>query len=338
MMCLIIALLLTGVNNAKATVIMTLEDSNDDINILPNIKLVGVGGAGVNILAQIHHKTSSVEFIAMDSAKNSLQADFLTHTVKLGDDPKSLGCGANPEKGRQAALQSSHQILDCFQNTDMIILVAGLGGGVGSGSLPVIAKIARQVCSVVVCFTVMPFPFEGKKRTQYAQETYNHLQEEQVVIVMLSNKRVLQHFSPRTSLVQILSEVGLQLTALINNFIGIIMSPSLINIDFSDMRTIFSGGGRMYIGSSSGSNETEIKIEQALKNEILELFDFSQANRSILLIEAGSEFNLGALYDIGESLEGKSDNDVELIMGVNLSSGAVSEIRITIFMLAEFIV
>jgi len=318
---------------------MILEYCSDDIDILPSIKLVGVGGAGVNILTQIHDKASPVDFIAMDSAKNSFEAGIWTNTVMLGNDSKNLGCGANPEKGRQAALQSSQLILDCFQNSDMIILVAGLGGGVGSGALPVIAKVAKQVCSVVVCFTVMPFPFEGKKRTLFAQETYYRLQEEQVAIVMLSNKRILQHFSPRTPLVQIMAEVGLQLTSLIKNFIGIITSTSLINIDFSDMKTILSSGGHMFIGSSSELKDTgtEISIEQTLKNELLEAFDFSQTNRSILLIEAGDDFNLGTLCDIGETLERKSDKDIELIMGVNLISEMKDKISITIFMLGDFL-
>lgn len=317
---------------------MLIEDGNDQTDILPSIKLVGVGGAGINILTQIHNKTSSVDFIAMDSAKDNLAASIWANTVILGNDPKNLGCGANPEKGRHAALQSSQLISDSFQDSDMIILVAGLGGGVGSGALPVVAKLAKQVCSVVVCFTVMPFPFEGKKRTWFAQETYQCLQKEQVAIVMLSNKRVLQHFSPRTPLVQIMAEVGLQLTSLINSFIGTITSASLINIDFSDMKTILSPGGHMFIGRGISLNDTgsEINIDLALRNEILEIFDFSQANRSILLIEAGSGFDLGTLYDIGETLENKSDHDIELIMGINLISDMKDEIDMIIFMLGDF--
>jgi cell division protein FtsZ len=318
---------------------MILEDSSVENEILPNIKLVGVGGAGVNILTQIHHKTTSVDFIAMDSAGNSLEPGIWTHTVRLGNNPQSLGCGADPEKGRQAALQSSQLIADCFKNSDMIILVAGLGGGVGSGALPIIAKVAKQECSVVVCFTVMPFPFEGRKRTLFAHETYSRLKEEQVAIVMLSNKRVLQHFSPNTPLLKIMEEVGLQLTSLIDNFIGIITSTSLINIDFADMKTILSPGGCMFIGRSSELSNAglDISIDQALKNEILEIFDFTQANRSILLIEAGSSFNLGTLYDIGEALENKSDKDIELIMGINLEPAMKDEINMTIFMLGDFL-
>jgi cell division protein FtsZ len=319
---------------------MIFEEASDETDILPSIKLVGVGGAGINILTQIHHKTSFVDFIAMDSADNTLECGIWTALVRLGNDPKSLGCGANPEKGRLAALKSIPAISDSFQRADMIILVAGLGGGIGSGALPIIANIAKQICSVVVCFTVMPFPFEGKKRTLHALDAYQRLQEERVAIVMLSNKQFLQHFSPRTPLIQIMAEVGLQLTSMINNFIGIITSTSLINIDFADMKTILSAGGHMFIGSNSETSEigSDINLDKALKNEILEAFDFSKSNRSILLIEAGDSFDLGTLYDVGEALASKSDIDIELIMGVNLMPDMSNEIRVTLFMLGDFTV
>ncbi|UZE94423.1 FtsZ/tubulin family protein [Alkalimarinus alittae] len=317
---------------------MFYECTDNHTSILPDIRIVGVGGAGINILNQICTNTENLSFIAMDSSKGCIDATEWEQKVILGGSHQKLGGGGNPEKGRQFAMQSLHDIEHNLSGADMVLLVAGLGGGVGSGALPVIADVAKKVCSVVICFTVMPFPFEGKKRSNFARETCQALEHLGVAIAVLSNKQVLNNFPPETPFLEIMKEMGYQLSSLVSKFLNIIMTNGMINIDFSDMKTILSARGHLFIGNPENEKTTlsEDLIEQAMDNKVLDPFHLSQANRAILLIEAGAEFNLGCLHDIGGKVEAISQKDMNLIMGVNITSNIRDGVKVMLLMMSEF--
>lgn len=316
-----------------------LIDGNE---ILPNIKIIGVGGAGINIIQNIAKAESPFQYILMDSNKSCLSDSLIGDGVLLGEsiNKSGLGAGSNMELGRQFAVSSEEQIAEIISDADMVFIIAGLGGGVGSGSIPIIAQIAESLAIPSISFITEPFSFEGGLRKKNTKLALKELDSLSTAIVLLSNTQLVATTSASDRLVDAFLKSGKLLSNFVNKILLICTSTGLINIDFSDVKTIIAQSGRLFIGES-GINESDISIEgvikEASKNALImsNQFTLGQAIGVIAYLEIGPEFNLGQLDLIGEEVQKIAADEAEVMLGITIVSGWADKLRMTLVSMNE---
>lgn len=314
----------------------------DNNEILPKIKIIGVGGAGIHIIQQIAKGESPFEYLIMDSNKSCLHKDLLGKGVLLGAsiNESGLGAGANIELGRQFATSSEQDIIEAIKGADMVFIIAGLGGGIGSGCVPVIAQIAENLKIPSIAFMTEPFSFEGGLRKKNTQVALQELDNISTAIVLISNMQLIATTSASDRLVDAFSKSGKLLSNFVNKVLLICTSTGLINVDFSDIKTIISQSGRLFIGESS-INDGEISIEDTIKeashNSLImnNQFTLGQAVGVIAFLEVGPDFNLGQLDLIGDEMQKIAADDAEVMLGITIVPEWAVQLRMTIVSMNE---
>ena len=231
-----------------------LEDAVQD---QAKIKVIGVGGAGGNAVnTMIQNKVEGVEFYVANTDVQALERSLAPTVIQLGRDiTRGLGAGANPEKGREAALESVSEIAEALKGADMVFVTAGMGGGTGTGAAPIIAQVAREMGALTVGVVTKPFRFEGKRRLRFAEEGIDKLEKAVDTLITIPNDRLLQVTSANTSLLdsfRLADEVLQHATQGVSDLITV---PGIINVNFADVRTIMSGQGRALMGMGIGHDE-----------------------------------------------------------------------------------
>lgn len=299
---------------------------------LPIIKIAGIGGAGIHILHELNEYGLAAEYLAFDSSAACLASTAFASSIQIGRDlTNNLGCGARPEIGRQAALNNRKDILNSLQDIDLLILVAGLGGGLGSGAITIIAEVARELGIPTLCFVTKPFKFEGKKRTQIANQTIDELNLISNGVLAIDHNKLLDAFAADISLIKALQQGANHLQLIIKQLMHIIETNSLINVDFADIRTLFSYQGSFAMGTiQSHSNQDLFSlIQQVLRHPLVELSPPYTAKGILLFIDAGDGFNLDELFQASDYMKEISDEKTEVIMGIN-NTPSSSGISVTV--------
>jgi len=309
----------------------------DTNEILPKIKIIGVGGAGIHIIQQIADLESPFQYMIMDSNRSCLNEDLLGDGVLLGQsiNESGLGAGANIELARKFAMSSEQDIIAAIKGADMVFIIAGLGGGIGSGCVPVIAQIAQNLNVPSIAFMTEPFSFEGGLRNKNTQMALQELDSINTAIVLVSNMQLIATTSANDRLVDAFLKSGKLLSNFVNKVLQICTSTGLINIDFSDIKTIISQSGRLFIGESS-VNDGDISIEDTIKeasqNSLImnNQFTLGQAVGVIAYIEIGPDFNLGQLDLIGDEVQKIAADDAEVMLGITIVPDWDDQLRMTI--------
>ncbi|MDB6061844.1 MAG: cell division protein FtsZ [Verrucomicrobiaceae bacterium] len=298
------------------------------------IKVVGVGGGGGNAVK--HMIASSVEGVDFICANTDAQAltDILSRTVlQLGSGvTKGLGAGANPEVGRQAALEDRERIAEVLRGADMVFITAGMGGGTGTGGAPVVAEVARELGILTVAVVTKPFPFEGKKRMAIAEQGIKELQEHVDSLITIPNEKLLAVLGKNTSLLTAFKAANDVLLGAVQGIADLIIRPGMINVDFADVRTVMSemGAAMMGTGVARGENRAREAAEAAIRSPLLEDINLQGARGILVNITAGLDLSLGEFTEVGDTIEEFASESATVVIGTVIDPEMRDEIKVTV--------
>ena len=297
------------------------------------IKVIGVGGGGGNA---VQHMVSSsingVDFICTNTDSQALGRVEGAKSLQIGGNiTKGLGAGATPEVGQQSALEDRELIQEAIENTDMLFVTAGMGGGTGTGAAPVVAQIAREMGILVVGVVTKPFAFEGTARMKIAMQGIKELSSHVDSLITIPNDKLLDVYGRDFDLMNAFNGANDVLCGAVQGITELITNPGVINVDFADVRTVMSkmGMGMMGSGRSAGENRAKEAAEAAIASPLLEDVNLSGA-RGILVNVTGANMTLGEFQDIGAVINEFASDDATVVMGTAIDESLESEIRVTV--------
>jgi cell division protein FtsZ len=296
--------------------------------------VVGVGGGGGNAVKHmIENNVEGVEFICANTDSQAL-SDIQSRTVlQIGSSiTKGLGAGANPQVGRQSALEDRDRIADVLLGADMVFITAGMGGGTGTGAAPVVAEIARDMGILTVAVVTKPFPFEGKTRMSFADQGLSELAENVDSLITIPNEKLLSVLGKDTSLLDAFKEANNVLLGAVQGIADLIIRPGMINVDFADVKTVMSemGLAMMGTGSASGENRAREAAEAAIHSPLLEDIDLEGAKGILVNITASESLGLGEFAEVGDAVEEFASADATVVVGTVIDSELGDMLKVTV--------
>ncbi len=306
----------------------------DDLQQTAVIKVVGVGGGGGNAVQHmVDNNIEGVDFICANTDSQALRNVTSRSILQLGTGlTKGLGAGANPEVGRQAALEDRERIAESLKGADMVFITAGMGGGTGTGGAPVVAEVAKELGILTVAVVTKPFPFEGKKRMAAADTGLKQLAEHVDSLITIPNEKLLSVLGKNTSLLDAFKEANNVLLGAVQGIADLITRPGMINVDFADVRTVMSemGQAMMGTGSASGDNRAREAAERAIGSPLLEDVDFRGARGILVNVTAGFDLSLGEFSEVGSVVEEFASDNATVVVGTVIDPELSDELRVTV--------
>lgn len=298
------------------------------------IKVIGCGGGGGNAINNmILSKLTGVSFIAANTDAQDIEKSLADHTIQLGGKlTKGLGAGADPEKGRNAALESIDQIRDTVMNTDMVFITAGMGGGTGTGAAPVVAQAAREAGALTVAVVTKPFYFEGKRRMQQAEKGIAELKQVVDSIITIPNDRLLQMAAKKAGFAEMLKKADEVLYYAVKGISDLITVHGLINLDFADVKAIMTGSGMALMGTgiSSGENRAREAALKAITSPLLEDVSIAGAHGVLYNITAGPDLGTDEIQEVSDLISKEAHEDANIVFGVVADENAGDELCVTV--------
>jgi len=301
----------------------------------PNIKVMGIGGGGGNAVSRMFKdKLPVVEYFSVNTDAQHLFRCDVSHRLAIGQNlTRGLGCGANPDLGRQAAEESRHDIEKALEGADMVFLAVGMGGGTGTGAAPVIAQIAKESGALTVAVVSRPFSFEANMRKKNAEEGIARLKDQVDTLIVIDNDRLLQlnalgeqtyTWEDALKMADSVLQQGIQAIA------EVVTVPGEINVDFADVRTILNNAGQAWlaIGRGKGENRAVDAAREATKSPLLDI-SMDGARRILFVITGGPTLTLQEVQDAARVIQDLSDPDANIIFGTCRDSKMDDEIKIT---------
>ena len=304
--------------------------------LAPNagIKVIGVGGGGGNAVAHmVNAGVEGVEFITANTDAQAIKQCGAKMQLQLGGNvTKGLGAGANPEVGRQAALEDRERIVEALEGADMVFITAGMGGGTGTGAAPVVAQLAKEMGILTVAVITKPFPFEGRRRMQVALKGIEELSHHCDSLITIPNEKLITVLGRQATMVQAFRAANDVLLGAVKGIADLIVSPGLINVDFADVRTVMSemGLAMMGTGVARGDDRAQAAAEAAISNPLLDEVNLSGANGVLVNITAGPDFTMAEFDEIGRTIEEFSSEDATVVIGTSLDPDMQDEVRVTV--------
>ncbi len=306
----------------------------DSIHQSAVIKVIGVGGGGGNAVKHmIANKVEGVEFICANTDAQALKDIDARTVLQLGSTmTKGLGAGANPEIGRQAALEDRERIAEVLRGADMVFIAAGMGGGTGTGAAPVIADVARELGILTVAVVTKPFPFEGRKRMSIADAGIQELSERVDSLITIPNEKLLSVLGKQTSLLDAFKAANNVLLGAVQGIADLIIRPGMVNVDFADVRTVMSemGMAMMGTGRATGENRAREAAEMAIRSPLLEDVNLQGARGILVNITAGIDLSLGEYSEVGSIIEEFASSDATVVVGTVIDPEMTNELRVTV--------
>ena len=298
------------------------------------IKVLGVGGGGGNAVK--HMVTSGIEgvdFICANTDSQALQSSNVRTALQIGCNiTKGLGAGADPEVGRQAAMEDRDRIQEVIEGADMLFITAGLGGGTGTGAAPVVAQVARELGILTVAVVTKPFNMEGGKRQAVADQGINDLAKYVDSLITIPNEKLLSVLGANTTLLDAFASANEVLQGAVQGIAELITRPGLINVDFADVRTVMGEMGMAMMGSGSAGGEDRAReaAEAAISSPLLEDINLQGARGILVNVTAGMELAIGEFQIVGETVKEYASDDATVVIGTVIDPDMTSNIRVTV--------
>ncbi len=298
------------------------------------IKVIGVGGGGGNAVNHmVNSNIEGVEFICANTDSQALRDISARTVLQLGTNlTKGLGAGTNPEVGRKAAEEDRERIAEVLQGTDMVFITTGMGGGTGTGAAPIIAQVAKEMGILTVAVVTRPFPFEGKRRLQIADEGIRALAEHVDSLITIPNEKLLTILGKDASLLSAFAKADDVLAGAVRGISDIIKRPGMINVDFADVKTVMSemGMAMMGTGSATGPNRAREATEEAIRNPLLEDVNLHGARGILVNITAGPDLSLGEYAEVGSIIEEFASDEAMVKVGTVIDPEMRDELHVTV--------
>ena len=307
--------------------------SNIDVGPVANIKVIGVGGGGNNAVNRmIDANITSAQFIAINTDKQALLLSKADHRLQIGEKlTRGLGAGADPDVGQKAAEESKASISEILKDCDLVFITAGMGGGTGTGAAPVVAQIAKEMGILTIAVVTKPFGFEGRKRQENAERGLENLRKYVDTLVIIPNDKLLKLVPQKTPIIEAFLYADDVLRQGIQGISDLIVTPSLINLDFADVRSVMKNTGlaHMGIGHAKGENKTIEAVRQAVSSPLLET-TIEGATGVILNVKGGLDLPLDEVYEAANLVREVVDPSCNIIFGAGIDEGMNDEVEITI--------
>ncbi len=298
------------------------------------IKVIGVGGGGSNAVNHMIASTiEGVEFICANTDAQALKSSGVKTVLQLGAGiTRGLGAGADPEVGRQAAIEDRDRIQEALDGADMVFITAGMGGGTGTGAAPVVAQVAKALGILTVAVVTKPFPFEGAKRRRIADEGIAELAEHVDSLITIPNEKLLAVLGKDMSLLDAFKAANDVLLNATQGIAELITCRGLINVDFADVKTVMSNMGvaMMGTGSARGENRAREAAEAAIKSPLLEDIDLAGAKGILVNITAGLTLTIGEFDEVGNTVRDFADDDATVVVGTVVDPELEDDLRVTV--------
>lgn len=298
------------------------------------IKVVGVGGGGGNAInTMITEGVNSVEFIAANTDLQALETNLAITKIQIGNQlTKGLGAGANPDVGRNSALEDQVRITEALKGADMVFVTAGMGGGTGTGAAPVIAALAREAGALTVGVVTKPFHFEGRRRRRQAEEGIKNLSAAVDTLITIPNQRLLAIAGEQTTILEAFKKADEVLLQAVQGISDLITVRGLVNVDFADVRTIMTGKGLALMGTGRATGPTRAleAAEMAISSPLLEDVSIEGATGILVNITGGIDMTLNEINDAMSLIESASNEDANIIFGNVIDENLRDEMLITV--------
>jgi cell division protein FtsZ len=298
------------------------------------IKVIGVGGGGGNALEHmVANEIEGVDFICANTDAQALRKSAANTHLQLGTDiTKGLGAGANPDIGRQAALEDRERIMEVIKGADMVFIAAGMGGGTGTGAAPVVAQVAKEMGILTVAVVTKPFPFEGNKRLKVANEGLSELSQHVDSLITIPNEKLLAVLGKEMSLLNAFKAANDVLLGAVQGIAELITREGMINVDFADVRTVMSemGMAMMGTGKASGENRATEAAQHAVSSPLLEDVDLAGARGVLVNITAGLDMTIAEFEAVGNIVKDFASEDATVVVGTVIDPEMTEELRVTV--------
>jgi cell division protein FtsZ len=304
--------------------------------LAPNavIKVIGVGGGGGNAVAHmVQSNVDGVDFVCANTDSQALKSSGAKFTLQLGTNvTKGLGAGANPEVGRQAALEDREHIVEMLRGADMVFITCGMGGGTGTGAAPVVAQLAKEMGVLTVAIVTKPFPFEGRRRMQVALKGIEDLSQHVDSLITVPNEKLLTVLGREITLLSAFKAANDVLLGAVQGIADLITRPGLINVDFADVRTVMSemGMAMMGTGTARGDDRAVAAAEAAINNPLLEDVNLSGACGILVNVTAGPNLTMREFDEIGQVVHQFASEDATVVVGTALDMELQDDVRVTV--------
>ncbi len=298
------------------------------------IKVVGVGGGGGNAVAHmVNSGVEGVEFITANTDAQAIKQCGAKTQLQLGANvTKGLGAGANPEVGRQAALEDRDTIIQALEGADMVFITAGMGGGTGTGAAPVVAQVAKELGILTVAVITKPFPFEGRRRMQTALQGIEELAKHCDSLITVPNEKLITVLGRDATMISAFKAANDVLLGAVQGIADLITRPGIINVDFADVRTVMSEMGLAMMGSgiARGDDRAQAAAQAAVNNPLLDEVNLQGANGVLVNITAGPNFTMREFDEVGSTIEAFASEDATVVVGTVLDANMGDEVRVTV--------
>ena len=306
----------------------------DAANQAAVIKVVGVGGGGGNAVNHMMKaEVEGVDFICANTDAQALKASSARNIIQLGNTiTHGLGAGADPDIGRQSALEDRDRIMDVLEGADMVFITAGMGGGTGTGAAPVVAQVAREMGILTVAVVTKPFSFEGRKRAEVANNGIRELSQYVDSLITVPNDRLVDVLGSEVSLVNAFEAADDVLLGAVQGIAQVITCQGLINVDFADVKTVMGEMGMAMMGSgkAQGEDRARVATEAAISSPLLEHIDLAGAKGILANITAGMDFGIGEFNEVGNIIKNVAADEATVVIGTVLNPELSGEIWVTI--------
>ena len=298
------------------------------------IKVIGVGGGGGNAVA--HMVTSGidgVEFMCINTDSQALKHAKVKTALQIGSNiTKGLGAGADPEVGRQAAMEDRDRIVELVEGCDMLFITAGMGGGTGTGAAPIVAQVAKELGILTVAVVTKPFEMEGNKRGFVADHGIAELGKYCDSLITIPNQKLLTVLGPQTTLLDAFKSANQVLQGAVQGIAELITRPGLINVDFADVRTVMAETGMAMMGSgaASGENRAREAAEMAVSSPLLEDINLAGAHGILVNVTAGMDLSIGEFQEVGNIVKQFASEDATVVVGTVIDPELSNTVRVTV--------
>ena len=298
------------------------------------IKVIGVGGGGGNAVAHmVNTGIDGVDFVCVNTDAQALNIARVRTALQIGCNiTKGLGAGADPEVGRQAAMEDRDRILEVIEGADMLFITAGMGGGTGTGATPIVAQVAKELGILTVAVVTRPFEMEGFKRKKIADDGIAELGKYVDSLITIPNEKLLTVLGGDTTLLDAFRSANEVLQGAVQGIAELITRPGLINVDFADVRTVMSemGMAMMGTGISSGEDRAREAAEAAISSPLLEDINLAGANGILVNVTAGMNLAIGEFQEVGNTIKEFASDQATVVVGTVIDPDMTDEIRVTV--------
>jgi cell division protein FtsZ len=298
------------------------------------IKVIGVGGSGGNAInTMIHFGLEGVEFITVNTDAQALGSNSAAEKISIGANvTRGLGAGADPERGRKAALEDVQRLKDIVQGADMVFVTAGMGGGTGTGAAPVIAQLAREAGALTVGVVTKPFAFEGRQRARRAEQGLISLTEHVDTLITIPNEKLMSLADADMTFVEAFRKADEVLFQAVKGISDLIMLDGIVNVDFADVRTVMAGMGRALMGTgcAKGEGRARLAAEQAICSPLLDNISVEGATGVLINVVGGPDMKMREIQEAASLVQEQAHEDANIIFGASIDESMSDTLKVTV--------